>query len=346
MFNSLKDKLKGWIKKTEESVEEVAEKRPKKKKSSKKPIKKEIKKAPKDIIEKDIEEVVTKEKKSLFSSLQKKLSEEKFEELFNELELILLQNNVAYEAVESIKESLENKMVGKNLKEVNLSEGLKDSIEDLLISPPNFIKEIKDSLKEKSPYVILFSGINGSGKTTTVAKIAKLLQKNNLSVCLAAADTFRAASIEQIKEHADKLNIPLIKKDYGSDPASVGFDAINYAKKNKIDVVLIDTAGRMQNKDSLMQEIEKIARVNKPDMKIFLGESITGNDATNQAKVFNESIGLTGIILSKADVDEKGGTAISVSHVTKKPILFLGTGQKYEDLEIFDKDKLINQLGL
>ena len=177
MFNSLKEKLKSWIKKTEESVEEVAEKRPKKKKSSKKPIKKEIKKAPKDIIEKDIEEVVTKEKKSLFSSLQKKLSEEKFEELFNELELILLQNNVAYEAVESIKDSLEDKMVGKNLKEVNLSEGLKDSIEDLLISPPNFIKEIKGSLKEKSPYVILFSGINGSGKTTTVAKIAKLLQK-------------------------------------------------------------------------------------------------------------------------------------------------------------------------
>ena len=142
------------------------------------------------------------------------------------------------------------------------------------------------------------------------------------------------------------MKVPIIKKDYGADPASVGFDAIAYAKKHKIDVVLIDTAGRIQNKDSLMKEIEKVARVTKPNMKIFLGESITGNDATEQAKVFNETIGIDGIILSKADVDEKGGTAISVSSITGKPILFLGTGQKYEDLEVFDKEKLIEKLGL
>ena len=152
--------------------------------------------------------------------------------------------------------------------------------------------------------------------------------------------------MEQIQQHADKLGVHLTKKDYGSDPAAVGFDAVNHAKKNNIDVVLIDTAGRMQNKDSLMKEMEKITRVNKPDMKIFLGESITGNDATEQARTFNETIDLTGIILSKADVDEKGGTAISVSQVTGKPILFLGTGQSYEDLEVFDKDKMIEKLGL
>jgi len=194
--------------------------------------------------------------------------------------------------------------------------------------------------------VILFSGINGSGKTTTIAKVGNYLQKHKLSVCFAAADTFRAAAIQQLEEHGEKLSVPVIKKDYGSDPASVGFDAISYAKKKGIDVVLIDTAGRMQNKDSLMKEIEKISRVTNPDMKIFLGESTTGNDAIEQAVAFDKAIGITGIILSKADVDEKGGTAISVSFVTKKPILFLGTGQKYSDLEIFDKKNIIEKLEL
>jgi fused signal recognition particle receptor len=260
--------------------------------------------------------------------------------------MILLQNNVAYLAVEKIKISLKEKLVGKSLREIDLSTELKNSIKEILINPPNFIETIKSSLKEKSPFVIVFAGINGSGKTTTIAKVANLIQKNKLSVCLVASDTFRAAAIQQLEEHSIKLNIPIIKKDYGSDPAAVGFDGIAYAKKHKIDVVLIDTAGRMQNRDSLMKEMEKITRVTKPDMKIFLGESITGNDATQQAKTFNETIDLTGIILSKADVDEKGGTAISVSSVTGKPIFFLGTGQTYDDLEVFNKDKMIKKLGL
>lgn len=286
------------------------------------------------------------EKKGFFDRFTKKLDEEKFNEMFEELELILIQNNVAYSAVESIKENLSKKLIGNSLKEIDLEEELKESIKNILINPPNFIETIKSSLKEKSPFIILFAGINGSGKTTTIAKVANYLKKNKLSVSLAAADTFRAAAVEQIQQHADRLGVNLTKKDYGADPASVGFDAITHAKKNKIDVVLIDTAGRMQNRDSLMKEIEKIERVTKPDMKIFLGESITGNDATEQAKAFNESINLTGIILSKADVDEQGGTAISVSQVTGKPILFLGTGQSYEDLEVFDKKKIIEKLGL
>jgi len=293
---------------------------------------------------KEIEE--DKKKKTLSSIFSRKLTEEKFEEMFEELELILLQNNVAFEVVEKIKNSLQEKLVGQSLKEVDLPFELKDTILSLLINPPNIIKQIKESIIGKKPFVILFAGINGSGKTTTIAKVANYLKKNHLTVCLAAADTFRAASIEQIEIHANKLNVPLIKKDYGADPASVGFDAITYARKNKIDVVLIDTAGRMQNKDSLMKEIEKISRVNKPDMKIFLGESITGNDCTEQAKSFNDALDLTGIILSKADVDEKGGTAISVSYITKKPILFLGTGQSYDDLEVFDREKLVKKLGL
>lgn len=274
------------------------------------------------------------------------LTEDRFDSMFEELELILLQNNVAYHAIDSIRESLKSKLVGNSLRDIDLAEELKNSIKEVLIDSPDFIKTIKDSLKEKSPYVILFSGINGAGKTTTIAKIVYLLQKNNLTSCVVAADTFRAAAIQQLEEHANKLEVPIIKKDYGTDPAAVAFDGIAYAKKNKIDVVLIDTAGRLQNRDSLMKEIEKISRVSKANMKIFLGESITGNDATEQAKVFNETISIDGIILSKADVDEKGGTAISASAVTGKPILFLGTGQEYKDLEVFDKEKLIEKLGL
>ena len=343
MFKSLKEKLKSWVGKNEvvgapgKPKKEVKKKDKPKKETEEK---EKLEQSPKETIESPTEE------KGFFVKFQKRLTEEKFEELFEELGIILIQNNVAYAAVESIKNSLAEKLIGKTLKEINLSGELKNSIESILINPPNFLEEIKDSLEVKQPFVILFSGINGSGKTTTIAKIANYLQKNKLSVCLAAADTFRAAAIQQLEEHANKLKVSIIKKDYGSDPASVGFEAITYAKKNKIDVVLIDTAGRMQNKDSLMKEIEKICKVTKPDMKIFLGESITGNDATEQAKVFNESIGLTGIILSKADIDEKGGTAISVSHITGKPILFLGTGQEYKDLEIFDKDKMVEKLGL
>jgi fused signal recognition particle receptor len=280
-----------------------------------------------------------KPKKTSF--FRKALTEEKFNDLFDELELILLQNNVAYAAIENIRKSLKEKIVGESAK-TDIEQALKESIEELLINPPNLIEQIKE--KGERPFVILFAGINGAGKTTTIAKIANLVKKNDLTVCLASADTFRAAAIEQLQVHADRLKIPLIKKDYGSDPASVGFDAIKYAKKNNIDVVLIDTAGRMNNRDTLMKEIEKIARVNSPDLKIFLGESITGNDATEQAKDFNDAISIDGIVLSKADVDEKGGTAISVAQVTNKPIYFLGTGQSYDDLETFNKEKLIERI--
>lgn len=281
---------------------------------------------------------------SFFDRFKKKITEEKFEELFQELQIIMLQNNVAYEVVEYLKQRLKNDLVGKNLSEVNLEEKLKDAISEILINPPSLVKEIKSSTKK--PYVIAFVGINGSGKTTSIAKVANLLKKEKLSVCLAAADTFRAAAIEQLEIHANKLKIPIIKKDYNADPASVGFEAIAYAKKHGIDVVLIDTAGRMNTKESLMKEMEKIIKVCNPDKKIFLGESITGNDATEQARSFNQHISIDGMILSKADIDEKGGTALSVSYITKKPIYFLGTGQSYDDLEEFDKDKMIKRLGL
>ncbi len=354
MFKFLKEKLKTWVKTVEEPEET---KKVQKKKSAKKISKKKekfekkfsVEKREKKTSEKEIiseDESPKDEKKSRFNFFKKKITPEKFEKLFEELNLILLQNNIAFSVVDQIKSSLEEELLDKNQADVNINDALRNAIKKILINPPNFIGEIKKTLQTKKPFVIIFLGINGAGKTTSIGKIATLLKKEKLSCCFAAADTFRAASIEQLQTHADNLKIQLIKKDYGSDPASVGFDAVQYAGKNKIDVVLIDTAGRMNTKESLMREIEKIVRVNNADMKIFVGESITGNDATEQAKAFNDSVDLSGIILSKADVDEKGGTAISVSHVTKKPILFLGTGQEYKDLEIFDKEKILKSLGL
>jgi fused signal recognition particle receptor len=276
-----------------------------------------------------------------------KITNEDFEENFQELEIILLENNVALEVVDKIKSSLEKSLVNQEVKKTDLGEkiisALKAAILSVLIEPPNLIEQIKSS---KEPYIILFFGINGSGKTTSIAKLAYKLKQNNISCVLAAGDTFRAASIEQLKTHADRLSVPIVASTYGSDPASVAFDAIAYAKAHHIKAVLIDTAGRMYTKSNLLKEMEKIIRISKPNLKIFVGESITGNDATEQAKTFNETCGIDGIILSKADVDDKAGTILSVSHVTGKPIYFLGVGQEYNDLEVFSKKTVIKNLGL
>ena len=194
--------------------------------------------------------------------------------------------------------------------------------------------------------MIIFFGINGAGKTTTIAKVANLILKNKLKCLLVAADTFRAAAIQQLEEHGKKLGVKVVRQDYGSDPAAVAFDGVKSAKAKGIDVVLIDTAGRQHSNENLMEEMKKIVRVIKPDMKLFIGESITGNDCIEQVKKFNEIVKIDGIILSKADIDEKGGTALSVSYVSGKPILYFGVGQKYEDLKAFDKDYVLKNLGL
>lgn len=289
----------------------------------------------------------------IFSKITKvKISEEDFDAYSEELEMLLLENNVALEVAEKIikelKEKIVNKEISKKEIESEIKKIFKETITKILIEPFDVINQIKE-FKEKNPskpYIILFCGINGSGKTTTIAKIAHLLKENNLSCVLAAGDTFRAASIEQLKKHGEKLKIEVIAHKYESDPASVGFDAIKYAEKKHLDCVLIDTAGRMHTAKNLMAQIEKISKVCKPNLKIFIGESITGNDALEQVKSFDSAVGIDGIILSKADVDEKGGTALSVGYVTKKPILYLGTGQEYKDLEKFDKEKFVKKLGL
>ena len=353
MFKFLKEKLKSAIssitKKVEnipieEKVQEVIiEKTPEKKEKLAKEKKKEIIKAP----EKEI-----KEKKGFFEKIREKvqttsINENDFEEIFYDLEVALLENNSAVEVIEKIKRDLKEVLVDKPIERKKIKtiiqDSLRNTIEDLFkVQGVDIIK----LTKTKKPLTILFVGVNGSGKTSTIAKVANFLKKNNLTSVLVAADTFRAGSIQQLEEWGSRLNIKVIKQDYGSDPAAVAFDGKKYAEAHKIDVVLIDTAGRQHSNINLKEEMKKIVRVVKPDLKIFVGESIVGNDAITQSEEFDNAIELDGIILTKSDIDEKGGASLSISYVTKKPIIFLTTGQELKDIEYFDKEKIIKNLGI
>ncbi|MDP3917327.1 MAG: signal recognition particle-docking protein FtsY [Nanoarchaeota archaeon] len=352
MFKFLRDKVKGALdrisKKVEEEVPEekteILEEVIEKKKDADKKI------SVKPVGEEEIKEV---KKKGLLGKIKetistKKISPEKFDEIFEELEIALLENNVALEVIDKIRDDLKveivDKPISRNDFSSKISDSLKKSISDLFDAEKiDLIKKIRD--KQEKPYVICFVGVNGSGKTTSIAKVANYLKDKGVGVLMVAGDTWRAASIQQLEEHGKKLNVKVIKHNYGSDPAAVAFDGIKSAKSNNIDAVLIDTAGRQQSNKDLMREMEKIIRVAKPDMNIFVGESITGNDCVVQVQEFGDFVEIGGIILTKSDVDEKGGAAISVSYVTGKPILFLGNGQEYKDIEEFDKEKLLNSLG-
>ena len=359
MFKFLKEKLKAAVNKISGKVEKEIEQPVKVEekaeyiKEVKKPEEKKIKEAKveKEAKEEAKKEEIKKEKKGFFEKIKeaittKTISAEKFNELFWELELALLENNVAVEVIEKIKKDLKEEIVDKPLKrgkvEETIEEALKKSIEGLFVDDFDLEKEIK----KKKPYVIVFFGINGSGKTTSIARLAYLLKEKGLKCVMAAADTFRAAAIQQLEEHGKKLDIKVIKHDYGSDPAAVAFDAIKHAEAKGLDIVLVDTAGRMHSNMDLIREMEKIVRVSKPDLKIFVGEAITGNDCIEQASIFNSAIGIDGIILTKQDIDEKGGASVSVSYITKKPIIYMGVGQDYKDLIKFDKEKIIKGLGL
>ena len=190
----------------------------------------------------------------------------------------------------------------------------------------------------------MFVGVNGTGKTTAIARIVHRLKGMNKSSVIAASDTFRAGAIEQLEKHAARLGVKLIKHKAGSDPAAIAYDAVEHAKARKKDVVLIDTAGRMQTNINLMDEMKKIKRVAKPDMIIFVGDSLAGNDAIDQAIKFNEAVEIDAAILTKIDADAKGGAALSIAHAVGKPILFVGIGQDYEDLVPFDPEWMVERL--
>jgi fused signal recognition particle receptor len=272
--------------------------------------------------------------KSAFSSTVE-ISEGDVADLLDGLELSLLESDVAYEVSVSLAQDLRKKLVGKRIEKGKLQEEVQSTVRSVLVdamtSQKAFVLAKRLATFEK-PAKILFIGPNGAGKTTTMAKLAHQLMGGGLRVVFSASDTFRAAAIEQTEEHAGRLGIKVIKGKYGQDPASVGFEAISYAKAHGVDVVMIDSAGRQDTNQNLLDELKKIVRVCKPDLKIYIGESIGGNAVIEQIRAFDLAAGLDGVILTKLDCDAKGGTAISVTRATGIPVLFVGTGQRYEDL--------------
>ncbi len=270
------------------------------------------------------------------------------EKPLEELEIALLESDVALSVAEEIISSVKKELVGKRKKwGVDTGGLVKGAIKDALLEVFSADAELdfeKFMAKSEKPVNIVFVGVNGTGKTTSIAKVAKKLLRGGHSVVLASADTYRAGATEQIEAHASNLGIKVIKHQYGADPAAVVYDAMKYAKANRKDVVLADTAGRMHTSINLMEQLKKICRVTKPDLVIFVDEAVAGNDAVERAKKFDEVVGIDTSILTKVDIDAKGGAAISIAHSTSKPILFLGTGQGYDNLEPFDAEWLVDRL--
>jgi len=274
------------------------------------------------------------------------LTESRLEELLYEIELALLECDVALETAEAVKEELKARLKGRKVKRDDAGNFIRNSLSEFFSEV--FLEEdlIRVISAGKRPFIILFVGVNGSGKTTTIAKLASHLSSNSISSIIAACDTFRAGAIEQIEKHASNLGIRIVKHKKGADPAAVAYDAIESAKAKSTDVVLIDTAGRAESNKNLMEELKKIARVSKPDLVIFVGDSLVGNSVLEQISNFAQASGIDGVILTKADADAKGGAALSIAVSLKKPIYFLGTGQKYSDLTPFKKSWFIEQIGL
>ena len=279
------------------------------------------------------------------------LKAEKLQPILEELKLSLVENDVAFPVAEKICEELASRLEGRQIKRLEDKRKIvKEALQQILLEILNtgekidLLKMAEEKRRKGEPLVIVFVGINGTGKTTTIAKIAKMFSKNGYSVVLACSDTYRAGSIEQLGEHAKRLGVRMIKHTYGADPAAVAYDAINYAKAHGINVVLIDTAGRIQTDRNLMNELAKIKRVINPDLTILTVDALTGNDAVMQAEEFDKAVGIDGTILTKVDADVKGGSALSVTHVTGKPVIYIGTGQTYDDLEVFNPQMFVDMI--
>lgn len=291
-----------------------------------------------------------------FSSLtkvvsEKKLSEKEVDDILFNFQLTLLESDVAQEVVEKICADLRSQLMGMSVersKDVGelVRERLRTSILEIFAKTGTVdVPGLIEAAKEKGePFVILFLGINGTGKTTTVAKFAYFLKQNGFSVAVAAGDTHRAGAIEQLTQHADRMSVKVVAQRYGADPAAVARDGVLYAKAHHVDVLIVDSAGRMQTNQNLMEEMGKIVRVVSPNLKIFIGDSLAGNDAISQAQMFSKYTGFDGAILTKTDADTKGGAALSIAFVTGRPIMFLGVGQEYKDLKKFDANSFVDLL--
>ncbi len=272
------------------------------------------------------------------------LDERRLSEILQEFELSLLESDVALSVAEEICQKLKETLTGRRVARREVEQVVRETLRSYLLelmSMPSESLEEKIRKKKEKPFVVMFVGVNGSGKTTTLAKIAHRLMNEGFSCVFAASDTYRAGAAEQLERHAERLGVRVVRHERLSDPAAVAYDAIAHARSRGKDVVLIDTAGRMETNVNLLEEMKKIARVAKPDLVLFVGDALTGNAAVEQAERFNRAVEIDGVVLTKADADAKGGTAISIVHAIRKPVLFLGTGQKYGDLEVFSPEKLV-----
>jgi fused signal recognition particle receptor len=294
-------------------------------------------------------------RKGLSSAVSKivvtELKAEKLRPILDEFRLNLIENDVAVPVAYYITDELERRLDGAQVKRLGDRKDLvKDTLHEVLIEilttkeTVNLLENIEQKRRTKEPYTILFVGINGTGKTTSIAKVAQFLMKKGYSVVLAGADTYRAGSIEQLEQHSQKLGVRMIKHKYGADPAAVAYDAISHAESRGINVVLIDTAGRIQTDRNLMSELGKIKRVVDPDLTVLVIDALIGNDAVLQAEEFHKSVNVDANILTKVDADVKGGASLSVAHVTGKPIIFIGVGQEYKDLEAFEPERFTKMI--
>jgi fused signal recognition particle receptor len=280
--------------------------------------------------------------------LGRALKEATIEEILDDLEIVLLQSDAALRVVERLRKDLRKELTGRKLRlGVDAEDAIRTCLERsarAMLARPGIDLAAAIRSHTPKPYTILFVGVNGTGKTTTVAKLAGWLRAQGLSSVIAAGDTFRAGAIEQLLVHGERLGIRVVRQTEGSDPAAVAFDAVQHARAKGVDVVLVDTAGRQHTNDNLIEEAKKIRRVVGPALTVFVGDALSGNDVLEQARLFDKSVGIDGLILTKLDADTKGGAALSATYITKKPILFVGVGQGYADFQPFDPDWLVRRL--
>jgi fused signal recognition particle receptor len=279
------------------------------------------------------------------------LTEKDLDPILWDLQLQLIGNDVSVEVAEKVCSELKERLLGEDAprfgdKSKLIHDSLKASLESVMNGSGSIdlLKLVAETKTRGEPFVVMFVGINGTGKTTTIAKMSRLLMDKGFTVVLASADTYRAGAIEQLEEHGRRLGVRVIKHRYGSDAAAVGFDAVEHAKARGVDAVLIDTAGRMQTNRNLMDELTKMKRVVQPDLTVMILDSLIGNDATEQAMTFNDRVGFDAAVLTKVDADAKGGSSLSVSYITGKPVIYVGVGQGYEDLQPFDVEWFAERL--
>lgn len=355
MFKSLRDKLKGVSKKIGSNIDEAIENESVSPEIDNRISDEGVETNTEISDENDIPGDHSVEKKTggftdklkvLVTEREVLITENDISEPLEDLELILLENDVAFDTTEAIINHMKEDLVGKRRKiGTNSEKFVINALKNALLEVLGDGFMLTDYISEhEKPVKVLFTGVNGAGKTTTIAKVAFFLKSKGYSVVIGSGDTFRAGANQQMKTHAERVGVRVISHQEGADPSAVLFDTVNYAKAHDIDVVLADTAGRFHNKGNLMKQLEKIRRVMNPDIVAYVDEAVAGNDAVIRAEDFNSSIGTDVVVLTKADMDTKGGAAISIAHTIRKPLMFLGMGQGYEDIIPFEPGKMVEEL--